>query len=53
MCNFTLKLPKYDLIAKLFRFTGFKVWTYNARGASKPFVLEGYALKVAENKIGE
>ncbi|XP_047739048.1 uncharacterized protein LOC125178702 [Hyalella azteca] len=28
-----------------------QVWTHNARGASRPFVLEGYALKVAENKI--
>ena len=30
-----------------------KVWAFNSRGPSKPFILEGYALKVAENKIGK
>lgn len=30
-----------------------KVYSYNSRGSSPPYLLEGFSLKVAENRMGK
>lgn len=30
-----------------------KVFSYNSKGSSPPYLLDGFSLKVAENRMGE
>lgn len=54
MANVTVDDPEFTIgsLAPGFDYT-VKVFAFNSRGKSEPYILDGFSLKVAENRMGE